>query len=267
MKRSTRTWLLVIGLAALIACTDTPATTPAGTGPTSTDSSIDQIPAELTATAETASQTPAVMGTALQSWRGGINEIRERKLLRVLVGYSQTHYFLDGLTPRGITADSLREFEKFLQRELKLKQGSLTLLPIPVARDQMIELLAQGQGELAIGNLTVTNQRLEQVDFSVPLASGIQEVVVTGPGAATLTQLDDLAGQRVFIRKSSSFFESVRSLNDTFSARQLPPIEVIAANENLQTEDILELVSAGVVDITIADSYLADFWSGILPDL
>ena len=106
------------------------------------------------------------MGAALQPWRGGIEEIRERKLIRVLVGYSQTHFFLDGLTPRGITADSLREFEKFLQRELKLKKGTLTLLPIPVARDQMINLLAEGVGELAIGNLTVTNERLQQVDFS-----------------------------------------------------------------------------------------------------
>lgn len=207
------------------------------------------------------------MGEALTPWRGGIDEISQRRLLRVLVGYSQTHYFLDGLTPRGITADSLKEFEKFLQRELKLSRGSLTLLPIPVARDQMLKLLAEGLGELAIGNLTVTDERLKQVDFSVPLASGITEVVVTGPGARTLTKLEDLSGQRVFIRESSSFFESIRQVNRAFAQRQLPPIEVIAANENLQTEDILELVSAGVVDITIADSYLADFWSSVLPDL
>lgn len=264
MRRSTRTWLLVILLAAQAACSD-PSTE--DSRPESAASGIDEIPARLTAADETASQPPAVLGTALQPWRGGINEIRERKLIRVLVGYSQTHYFLDGLKPRGITADSLREFEKFLQRELKLKQGALTLLPIPVARDQMINLLAEGRGELAIGNLTVTDERLELVDFSVPLASGITEVVVTGPGAPAVTKLEDLSGQRLFIRASSSFFESVRDLNQDFASRQLQAVEVIAANENLQTEDILELVSAGVVDITIADSYLADFWSGVLPDL
>jgi membrane-bound lytic murein transglycosylase MltF len=263
MTRSTRTWLLAILLATQAACSD-PATEDS---PPASEVSANDIPVNLTATDQTASQTPAIMGAALQPWRGGIEEIRERKLIRVLVGYSQTHYFLDGLTPRGITADSLREFEKFLRRELKLKKGTLTLLPIPVARDQMINLLAEGLGELAIGNLTVTDERLQQVDFSVPLASGIAEVVVTGPGANALTELDDLSGAQVFIRESSSFFESVRDLNQDFASRQLPPVEVIAANENLQTEDILELVSAGVVDITIADSYLADFWSGVLPDL
>jgi membrane-bound lytic murein transglycosylase MltF len=235
--------------------------TAAGTG------NILAVPAEFTANADTASSPPTVLGVSLQPRHDGLDEMLDRKIIRVLVGYSQTHYFLDGLTPRGITADSLREFEKFLRRKLKLKSGELTLVPIPVARDQMLEYLAAGLGELAIGNLTITEPRLALADFSVPLAEGIKEVVVTGPGAPSLQNLDDLSGNRLFIRESSSFRESVNALNADFAGRNLEPIEVIPANESLQTEDILELVSAGVVPITIADSHLADFWSGVLPDL
>lgn len=259
--------LLLLGaLIVLAACSEHAATDDPAAAQAADPDLRNQIPAELVAD-DTAAPPPAIMGNALQTWRGGIEQIKQRRLLRVLVGYSQTHYFLDGLTTRGITADSLREFEKFLQRKLGLKRGSLTVLTIPVARDQMLELLADGMGELAIGNLTITEARLGQVDFSVPLASGIREIVVTGAQAPALESLDDLSGRQIFIRQSSSFAESLETLNADLSARGLAPATIIPANENLQTEDILELVSAGVVDLTIADNYLAEFWQSILPEL
>lgn len=260
--------LLLSCLALLTACSDNsgdPAEPASGVG--QAQPPADMLPAELVADPNAALPPPAIMGSALEPWRGGIEEIKQRKLIRVLVGYSQTHYFLDGLTTRGITADSLREFERFLQRRLNIPKGTLTILTIPVARDQMLDLLAQGMGELAIGNLTITDARLDRVDFSVPLASGIAEVVVSGPDATVPEHLDDLAGRSVFIRQSSSFAESVNRLNTDFASRGLPELTIIAANENLQTEDILELVNAGVVDLTIADSYLADFWGSVLPEL
>lgn len=39
------------------------------------------------------------------------------------------------------------------------------------------------------------------------------------------------------------------------------------ADANLLTEDILELVNAGVVDITVADDYKAKLWSQVLPNI
>jgi len=102
---------------------------------------------------------PSVLGVTLGAWHDDLDGLLARRTIRVLITYSKTHYFLDGLTPRGITADNLKEFSRYLHRELGLKRGTVTLLPIPVARDQMLPYLADGLGDLAIGNLTITPER------------------------------------------------------------------------------------------------------------
>ena len=45
------------------------------------------------------------------------------------------------------------------------------------------------------------------------------------------------------------------------------PVQIIKADENLETEDILELVNTGAVEMTVSDSHLAGIWSGILENL
>lgn len=212
-------------------------------------------------------QPPSVLGVALEPLHDDLDGLLARRTIRVLITYSRTHYFLDGLTPRGITADNLKEFSRYLHRKLGLKRGTVTLLPIPVARDQMLPYLAEGLGDLAIGNLTITPERQKLADFSVPALENVSELVVTGPGAPTLERLEDLAGKAVFVRRSSSFRESLESLNVELEAQNLPDVEILAANENLQTEDILELVNTGAVGITVADSHLAEFWDSVFTEL
>ena len=82
-----------------------------------------------------------------------------------------------------------------------------------------------------------------------------------------LSSLDDLAGKRVFVRPSSSYRESLNELNAAFRERGLEEIEIATANEYLETEDLLEMVNAGLIKITIADNYLAKFWAQVLPNI
>ena len=46
-----------------------------------------------------------------------------------------------------------------------------------------------------------------------------------------------------------------------------PTVKIKLAPENLETEDILEMASAGLVAVTIADSHVALFWKQIFPNL
>src|SRR5262249_61506950 len=46
-----------------------------------------------------------------------------------------------------------------------------------------------------------------------------------------------------------------------------PPVTILDAAETLEDEDILEMVNAGLVDITVVDDYLAEFWSQFLTDM
>ncbi len=208
--------------------------------------------------------SPSILGRELQSAHYDLDGLKARGILRVLVGYSHTHYFMDGLHIRGISAENLKQFEPFLHKQLGLPKPRVTILPIPVARDEMLDFLAEGRGDIAIGNITITPDRAERVDFSVPLRRDVSEIIVHHEAVAGIDDLNDLAGRRLHLRSSSSFMASVGYLNVMLTSQDLDPVQVVPLDEHLQTEDVLELVSAGAVDLTVADDHMAEFWAGVL---
>jgi membrane-bound lytic murein transglycosylase MltF len=191
----------------------------------------------------------------------------ERRIIRVLVTPNMTSYFLDGARQQGITYELLRLFENEINEGIEQKHLRTHVIIIPTSRDLLIPGLRDGMADIAAANLTITAERLDLVDFSAPLATQIKEIVVSGPGAPTLESLEDLAGQEVFVRRSSSYWESLERLNGELRAAGLEEIRLLAADELLETESILEMVNSGLVPITVADSYLADFWAQIYEDL
>jgi membrane-bound lytic murein transglycosylase MltF len=217
----------------------------------------DPIPAE----------PPAMIAELLKPFRGDFEDMKKQRVIRVLVTHNKTNFYLDGGTQRGITADILREFQKSLNAELKLGRRPLHVAAVPVPRDQLIPFLEQGRGDMAIASLTITAERLERVDFTAPAASDISELVVTGPDSPDISSIEDLAGKRVHVRPSSSYRESLQGLNADFRRRGLEEIEIAAASEYLETEDLLEMVNAGLIEITVADDYLASFWAQALPNI
>jgi len=210
---------------------------------------------------------PVLVASLMKPFHGDFDAMVEKRVMRVLVTYNKTNFFLEGGTQRGISADALREFEKALNKELQLGRRPLQVAAIPVLRDQLIPFLEEGRGDMAVASLTITPERARRVDFSVPASSDISELVVTGPRSPALSTLDDLSGKKVFVRPSSSYLESLNELNSSFRERGLEEIEIAASSEYLETEDLLEMVNAGLIKITIADDYLAKFWAQVLPNI
>ena len=79
--------------------------------------------------------------------------------------------------------------------------------------------------------------------------------------------MDDLAGQEVFVRKSSSYYASLIGLNAQLKARGKPEVVITPAPEVFEDDDILEMVNAGLVPITITDDFLAGFWRQVFTSL
>ena len=193
----------------------------------------------------------------------------ERRAVRVLVPYSKTYYFIDRGVQRGTAYDLGMEFEKQLNAKLGDKVRPMRLVFIPTSRDRLLPMLVEGRGDIAAGNLTITPERQKLVDFSPPLVEHVKEVLVTRRGVKAPITAEDMAGMTVYVRESSSFYSSVQTLNKRLKAAKKKPIKVELADENLEVEDILEMLNAGLVDATIADSHIADFWAqifkGIVP--
>jgi membrane-bound lytic murein transglycosylase MltF len=196
-------------------------------------------------------------------WLGDFDGMAKRREIRALVVWSKTFYFLDKGRQRGATYELLKEFEKFVNKKLKSNTLKVRILFIPVTRDQLLPWLVEGRGDIAAANLTITPQRQKQVDFSDPWIPDVKELLITGPSAAPVKNLDDLAGKEIHVRRSSSYYESLVDLNRSFQQAGKPKMNLIIADEMFQDEDLLEMVNAGLIPMIIVDSHKAQFWAQI----
>lgn len=97
--------------------------------------------------------------------------------------------------------------------------------------------------------------------------AGIDEVLVTHKAVAPIRDVAELTGLSVFIRPSSSYHESLLTLNQGLLSQGKRPVKIVRADENLETEDILELVNSGAIARTVCDSHIASTWAKILTDI
>jgi membrane-bound lytic murein transglycosylase MltF len=201
-------------------------------------------------------------------WTGDLDGMIHRRLIRALVVYSQTYYFIDKGTQRGLSYDVLKLFEDDLNKKLK-KQKKLPvhMVFVTVPRDQLIPALLEGRGDIAAAGITITPGREKLVDFSDPTLAPINEIIVTGPASPQIATLDDLSGQEIFVRQSSSYYEHLVDLNAKLEKAGEPPIRIKLAPENLEDEDLLEMLNAGLVQLLVVDHPVAEFWSRILPKI
>src|SRR6185436_6297773 len=123
------------------------------------------------------------------------------------------------------------------------------------------------RGDIIMADMTVTPERKETVDFADPWIANVDEIVVTAPDGPAIDSLDDLSGQEVFVRESSSYYESLVKLNDDFTKRGLKPVVLVPAPEELEDEDLLEMAGAGLVKVLVVDNHKAWFWQRVIPSL
>ncbi|HUL66381.1 MAG TPA: transporter substrate-binding domain-containing protein [Burkholderiaceae bacterium] len=209
----------------------------------------------------------------MKPWTGDLDQMVGRRIVRVLVVPSKTYYFNDKGRQRGATYDAFQLVEQELVKELK-KSKKLTrkhLKPqfffVPVGRDEIFSALIAGKGDIAAANLSITPQRAQIVDFATPHTSDVHEVVLTGPASPAVSTLDDLAGKEVFVRKSSSYYEYLVELNSRFAAEKKPLVKLKEAPDDLEDEDLIEMLNAGLVPMLVVDKHIADFWKKVFPKI
>ena len=203
----------------------------------------------------------------VEHWSGDFDGMFERRVVRVLVPYSRTLFFNDKGAQRGLVADALKDFEVWLNRKHKQKTRPITVVLLPTTREELLPGLLQGTGDLAVGNLTVTPEREKRVDFSIPANKSVSEIVVTGPASPALATLDDLAGQEVHVRRSSSYHGSLARLNNRFRALDKPQMTLVLVPEALEDEDLMDMLAAGILKLVVVDDWKAELWARLLPKL
>ena len=203
----------------------------------------------------------------MRPWTGDLDGMVERRMVRVLTSYSRTLYFIDRGTPRGTAYDQGMLLEDELNKKFGTSQLKLAVQFVPMSRDELIPALLAGKGDVIMAGLTVTPDRLKTVDFVDPWIAGVDEIVVTRPDGPVITSVDDLSGKEVFVRQSSSYYDSLVGLNARLVRDGKAPVRLTPAPEELEDEDLLEMANAGLVDILVVDNHEAWFWQRLWPKL
>jgi membrane-bound lytic murein transglycosylase MltF len=216
-----------------------------------------------------AATTPRQLAISNKPWTGDFDKMLERRMIRVYAPFSRSLYLNDDGRERGIAVELVRDWERYLNIKYAkaLSKRPLTIYIMPATRDKLLPYLGEGLADVAIGNLTITEERLKAADF-VPGDEGrrtINEVIVTGPKSPELKSLDDLSGKRVHVRKASSYYDSLQALNTRFKSEGKPEVQLILVPDALEDEDLMEMLDAGLVELQVVDDWKAHMWAQVLP--
>jgi membrane-bound lytic murein transglycosylase MltF len=200
------------------------------------------------------------------TYTGDLDALLEHRVLRVAVPFSRTLFFFDKGHQRGLAAEAIGELESGLKKAYHGKL-SLSVVVTPMTFDRLIPSVVEGKADVAIGHITVTPERFKAVDFTGPAMDPMNEIVVTGPNAPELKSLDDLAAREVYVRAATSYRQSLESLNERFAREGKKPVRIVLLPEELQDEDVLDMLNAGLIQITVKDDRLVKLWKPFLPHI
>ncbi len=250
--------LALLIVAAATACTGRQQEAPPpAASPSAADAPIPDTVSPLDALPE------AVRLVMDKPFTGDFDEMVKRRAIRVGVTFNRTHYFIDKGQERGVTYEALKSFENDLNADLKTGNLKVHVVIVPMSRDLLAPSLLKGKVDMIAAMVTVRPELEAIAAFSEPTRTNVSQVVVTGPGAPAIATADDLAGQAVFVRKASAYYDTLSKLNEQLKARGKPAVVIDEAPDVLEDDDILEMVNAGLAPITVVDDYLAEFWGQV----
>lgn len=173
-----------------------------------------------------------------------LDEIRERGVLRVLTRNNAINYFLYRGQQFGFEYELMELFAERLDVRLQV-------VVVP-RRDRLIPWLLEGRGDVIAASLTDTEARQAKVRFSEPYLYA-RQILVRRAGADGPDRLEELAGRTVHVRKSSSFHDDLVRLRQSGIE-----LEIAIVDESVETEELIDRVAEGEIELTVADSHILD---------
>ena len=187
--------------------------------------------------------------------------------IRALVIVNPIEFFYSGGQPQGITYESLRELETFVNDKYKTGTFKVKVSFIPLRPDQVEAALLKGVGDIIAYPLLITPERQQRVAFTVPLRTDVKQVIVSGPNFGTLASIDDLGGKEVYVNPLTVAYQNLQEVNETLKKAGKPPVVIKTADKYLLDDDLVQMVAAGLIPATVIRATRAELWSQVLPGL
>lgn len=151
-------------------------------------------------------------------------------ILATEAGFAPYEYYQDGEIV-GVDIDIAREIAASLGKELVIKDVSF---------DFIINEIKSGKSDIGAAGMSITKERLEEVDFSVEYAVSNQVVIV--PMDSRITSIDQISNQRIAVQ--------LGTVADSYVNENYKDATVIRQKKYLS---MVEDLKAGKVDLIIMD--------------
>jgi len=179
-----------------------------------------------------------------------LDDIREKGKLTVVTEYNSISYFIYRGQPMGFQYQMLQELANYLDLELDVKVSNNL--------DKNFKDLASGDVDLIAMNLTVTSERSEKVNFTIPHMQTRQVLVQRKPKNWKVMndkQIEewlirnqlDLAGKVVYVQRGSVYASRLKTLSDEIGGG----IEI--REVDIESEQLVHRVAMGEIDYTVCD--------------
>jgi membrane-bound lytic murein transglycosylase MltF len=196
-----------------------------------------------------------------------LDQMLKRQSIRAIVIINPIGFFYVNGKPMGVNYEALRDFEAFVNQEMKTRALKVAVTFIPLRPDQVEAALTQGVADLVAHALVVTPERKQRVAFTVPLQTNVTQVIVSGPNFGAIGRVEDLGGKQVYVNPLTVNFQSLREINAGLQKAGRPLIDIKSADNNLLDDDLLQMVNAGLIPATVTTASRAKLWSQVLPHL
>ena len=260
---------LFVAIFPLVACftgcksTPQPAEKQEAAAPTPTPKAADSLESSDSTGPQYALKLPAGFSRRTGDW----DELQKSGVLRLLVVYSKTGFFYDKGRPRGMVADAANELEIYLNQKLKTGAKKFKIAVTPVTPVDLAKDLNEGYGDIIATSAIVTPEREKLVDFSLPTATGLKVLVITGKNVPPVSSSEDLSGREIYVNRITAAYDALQDENRKLKQAGKPEIKIKEADPNLTEEDLLEMTNAGVIPATVSYEYRADVWSTVFPNI
>ncbi len=179
--------------------------------------------------------------------------IYKRGSLVVLAENSSTSFFIYKGKKMGFEYEILKEFAEELGVKLDVK--------IVNNLDEINAMLNRGEGDIIACNYTVTRERRSEINFSTPFLQTNQVLVQRKLTPETkdqkvtfITDPIQLGNKKVVVWERSSYYTRLLHLQDEIGDTIM--IRPTQAQEGV--EELIEQVSNGVIDYTVAERNVAE---------
>jgi membrane-bound lytic murein transglycosylase F len=185
-----------------------------------------------------------------------LDSIKSEGSIKALINYSSTSYFIYKGNPMGFEYELLKKYSDHIGVELEV---------IPIKNmDSIFVNLNNGMVDLVAANLTITKERLQEINFTDPIIITKQVLVQRKPDnwralkkseikESLLQSPLDLTNKTITVREGSSFYTRLKNLSNEIGS----PINIVTVPGETTMEILIEKVANGEIDYTVADKNIA----------